>query len=113
METDPPLIGLDQHAVENPVARGSRLLKMVSGREPFGARAGNAEGFVDGNGRRRDRRLESAVTRFGPIARPDVDLANGPVADQVPGLPRGDGRIAPTTPFPAKNRRHGQKLPRG
>ena len=91
METDPPLIRFDQHAVGDPVARSSRLLKMITGGQPLGMRAGGPQDFECGRGRRGDRWRETVDTRFGPVAVPDVDLANGPVAEQIPDLPGDNG----------------------
>ena len=81
METDPPLIWLDQHAVGDPVARRGLLLKVVSWRQTLRAKAGDPQCLVDGNGLRRDRWLKTVDARFRPIALPDVDLTNRPLAE--------------------------------
>ncbi len=84
MKTDPPLNRLDQYAVGNPVARGSRPLKMIAPRKPLRMGARGPDRLVRGNGRRSDGWLKTVRARFGPVALPDMDLPHRPVTKQIP-----------------------------
>ena len=93
MKPDPPLTWLDQHTIGDPVAGDGRLLEMVAGHQLVRARAGLPQRFVGRHGRRRDRNLEAVVARLASIALPGMDADDGPIAEQVPCLPRGGRRI--------------------
>jgi hypothetical protein len=77
VQAEPPLVRLDDHAVQHQRSRRDPGLQRL-------VRSGLADGLGDGRVFGDDARLVVALAGLGGVAMPDVQPAEGPVACELP-----------------------------